>query len=58
MTTRVGLVVQPRSAEVQASSADAVHNDLLDGLLPPDNPPHYPAAPCGFQNSANATEQR
>ena len=21
-----------------------MHNDLLDGLLPPDNRPHYPAA--------------
>ena len=43
MTTGVGLVVQSRSAEVQGSSADAVHNDLLDGLLPPDDPPPLPS---------------
>jgi len=43
VTTRVGLVVQSRSAEVQASWADAVPNDLLDGLLPPDNPPPLPS---------------
>lgn len=28
---------------VEASSRDAVHDDLLDGLLPPYNRPHYPA---------------